>query len=276
MNIDNNKFDLEGFTEPFKMLDLHECKKILREKYIPKKNYTWMKSVHEKSFEIAKLASRRNLVDKVKQTLGSDIILWGSCLINQGAGNQHSWHCDLEFENWDGVTIWIGLKNLNEKTPLSLISHSHKIDTFPQKLVEKKINLENDKEILDEAKKLNTNCEMRTFKLKAGEAIMWSGRVWHKTINLSTKPRESIILQFASPKNKIKIPVKYDYKNMEWLDKNPPCLLVSGEDKYGINKIIKINDLKINNKLISFIEKNIFFFRYLLSKAYYKIKKFKF
>ena len=81
MNIDNNKFDLEGFTEPFKMLDLHECKKILREKYIPKKNYAWMKSVHEKSFEIAKLASRRNLVDKVKQTLGSDIILWGSCLI---------------------------------------------------------------------------------------------------------------------------------------------------------------------------------------------------
>ncbi len=276
MNIDNKKFNLVGFSNPFKILDTEDCKKILKEKYIPKQNYTWAKSIHEKSFVISKLASNKNLIDKVKVVLGQDIILWGSCLINQKAGNQHSWHCDLEFENWDGVTIWIGLKNLDEKTPLSLISYSHKIDTFPQKLVEKKINPENDQQILDEARKFDSKCEMKTFKLKDGEAIMWSGRVWHKTINLSTKSRESIILQFATPKNQIKIPIKYDYKNMQWLDKNPPCLLVSGEDKFNINKVTKINDVKVKNKLFNFLEKNIFLIRYFLRSVYNKIKKFKF
>ena len=69
-------------------------------------------------------------------------------------GNQHSWHCDLEYENWDGITIWIGLKNLNKKTELSLITHTHTIDTFPQKLSEKNIDLNNNNEVLYEAKKL--------------------------------------------------------------------------------------------------------------------------
>ena len=39
---------------------------------------------------------------------------------------------DLEYENWDGITIWIGLKNLNKKTELSLLPILTQLIRFPK------------------------------------------------------------------------------------------------------------------------------------------------
>lgn len=273
MDFEIEKFKQEGYLEPFKIIKNKDCKKILYDSYIPRKYYTWAKSIHEKSSEVKELATNSDLLKKIKRIIGENILLWGSCFIRQEPGNQHSWHCDLEYENWDGITIWIGLKNLNEKTELSLITHTHKIDTFPQKLAEKNIDLNNNNEVLNEAKKINPNCKLKTFILNEGEAIIWSGRVWHKTINLSQKPRESIILQYSSTNNTIKIPEEYNYKNMKWLKYSPPCLLISGKDNYNKNKVINLPDLKIDNFVISFLKKRYFFIRFNLSLMLKKILK---
>ena len=108
-------------------------------------------------------------------------------------------------------------------------------------------NVRNNRMTPNEAKKINPNCELKTFILNEGEAIIWSGRVWHKTENLSQKPRESIILQYSTPNNTIKIPEKYDYKNMRWLNNSPPCLLISGKDKFKKNKVIDLSNKKFYN-----------------------------
>ena len=273
MNSEIEKFEKEGYIEPFKIINNDDCKKILYDSYIPRKYYTWAKSIHEKSVEVKELATNSEILNKIKKIIGNDILLWGSCFIKQEPGNKHSWHCDLEYENWDGITIWIGLKNLNKKTELSLITHTHTIDTFPQKLSEKNIDLNNNNEVLYEAKKINPNCELKTFILNEGEAIIWSGRVWHKTENLSQKPRESIILQYSTPNNIIKIPEKYDYKNMRWLNNSPPCLLISGKDRYKKNKVIDLSNKRINSSVISFLIKRYFFIRYNLSYMLKKILK---
>lgn len=273
METELKKFELEGYIDPFKIITDKDCIKILYDSYIPKKHYTWTKSIHEKSIEVKKLATNENILKKIKNIIGKDILLWGSCFIRQEPGNQHSWHCDLEYENWNGITIWMGLKNLSEKTSLSIITHSHTLGTFPQKLAEKNINLEDDSEVLNEAKKINPNCQLKTFNLSEGEVVIWSGRVWHKTINLSKKARESIILQYSSPENDIKIPEKYDYKNMRWLQDQPPCLLISGGDKYKKNKIIDPSNIQAENKIKEYLKKKYFFIRFNLRSIVKKLLK---
>ena len=91
--------------------------------------------------------------DKLNTLLGNDILLWGSHFIHQKPGQEHEWHLDVEYGSWKGVTLWLGLKNLNNKTSLSLITHSHLLDTAPRELSDKKkLNLNNDNEILKRQK----------------------------------------------------------------------------------------------------------------------------
>lgn len=274
MNFEKNKFLDLGFAGPYKIFDEKNCEKLLEEKFVPKNQFLWTKSIHEKSTKVVSVASKEIILDKIKEILGKDILLWGSCFIEQKPGHKHPWHIDLEYKSWDGVTIWIGLKNLNNNTPLSLITHTHKIDNFPQALEEKNINIENDNDVLTEAKKNNENCELKTFYLKPGEFIIWSGKVWHKTLNHSNKKRESIILQYCSPNNIVKIPLNYNYREMRWSKEKPTCILMSGEDKQKFNKILEKSSFDLDETFLNFFSRkfiNYFYkLRFKLSSVYRK------
>ena len=137
MKIDLDKFNKEGYLGPFKLNDQSKFSLLLRETYIPRKLYTWYKSPHEKSAQIVRIASDESIVDKLRQLLGNDILLWGSLFINQKPGSEHEWHLDVEHGSWDGATVWIGLKNLNNKTSVSLITYSHLLNTSPIELYKK-------------------------------------------------------------------------------------------------------------------------------------------
>ena len=245
METDLKKFETEGYLGPFSINDQSYFNSLLQERYIPKNLYTWYKSPHEKSERVVKIASDMNILSKLKILLKENILLWGSLFVDQKPNGQHAWHLDVEHGSWDGVTVWIGLKNLSEKTSLSLITHSHLLKTAPLEL-KKKLNLDytNDKEVLDEAKKLDPRCELKKFNLKNGEFVIWSGRIWHSTLNQSSRIRQSIILQYCTPNNKVKIPANFDYPNTAWSKTDPPCILISGKDEFNLNKVIFKNDLK--------------------------------
>ncbi len=266
MNDFIRKFKEDGYINPVKILDEKECKKLLNEQYIPKRKYTWSKSIHEKSLEIVNLAKNKKIIEIIENLLGKNIILWSSCFIKQNPGQQHSWHIDLEYRNWNGVTVWLGLKNLNEQTNLSLVKSSQQLNTFPQKLNNEGVNIDDDKEILKNAKNLNQNCEIETFNLDLGEMIVWEGKMWHKTINNSNKSREAIILQYSTTDEEIKIPINYNSLNLEWLEKRPPCIIVSGEDEYNKNLIIDISNLNPIGKIVKFFYKIKFFIAKLFRK----------
>lgn len=264
MQFNLNRFVNEGYSGPHKILEKKECERLLDEKYLISKSLTWHKSIHEKSLKIIDIASKKLIIDKAKSILKKNIILWGSQFIDQKPGKKHDWHVDIEYLNWDGITVWIGLKNLSQKTPISLITHSHMIDRVPKELAsKKKFDISDDKKILIEAKKLNPKCEIKTLFLEQGEFILWSGRVWHKTCNLDNKERSSIIFQYCSTKNKARIPLNFDYPNTKWSKDEPPCILICGKDKFKKNKIISINQITSLNNL----------FKNFISQVFYKFKK---
>ncbi len=268
-----NKFNKYGYLGPFTLFDKKECEKILQERCFPPKTYTWYKSIHEKSSIIRDLSLNSLILEKIKNILGKDILLWGSHFIHQKPKGYHAWHLDVEHGAWNGITIWIGLKNLSNKTPLSIITKSHLINTAPQELKKKhNIDVTDDKLVLSSAKKYDPDCELKEFYLKEGEFIIWSGRTWHKTSNMSEQARDSIILQYCTTDNSVKIPQNYEYPHTKWSEQKPPCFLVNGEDKFKKNNILTKMDLENNNNLINkFKTKFIYRTKYKLTSFYKEI-----
>ena len=256
------KFLDDGYIDPIKILTNKECEEILEDQFIPKNKYTWSKSIHEKSRQVINLANNKKIIEILKKIIGNDVILWSSCFIKQKPKKEHTWHIDLEYRNWDGLTVWIGLKNLDKNTKLSLIKKSQLLEAFPQELQSKGVNINDDKEILKSARGFNNECELKNFYLNPGEMIIWSGKIWHKTINEGNKIRDSIILQYTTPNHKIKIPGDYNFKNMKWLDVRPPCLIVSGNDNYNKNLLLDASKIKFDN----LIKKKFFKLKFQLSQ----------
>ena len=76
MQFEIDKFNKEGFAGPFKFEGETNFNKLLNDKYLPKH---WTKSIHERSNNVVNLASSQIILDKIKNVLGSDILLWSSC-----------------------------------------------------------------------------------------------------------------------------------------------------------------------------------------------------
>ena len=249
------QFATEGYIGPFKLSEDIELDALLQERYLAGINrllgvfrrrfLTWYKSLHEKSVPIIRAASAPDIVDRLQVVLGDDILLWGSQFIAQGPNGTHNWHLDAEYGCWNGATLWLGLKNLSSKTTLSLITHSQLLQTAPQELKYKLgVDPRDENAILQEAKKLDPRCELKTFVLNAGEFVIWSGRVWHATLNQSDKTRFSIILQYCTPDNTARIPLSYGYPDTKWSDVRPPCVMVRGDDTFRRNVVLQRRDIE--------------------------------
>ncbi len=201
---------------------------LLDDRFIPASMYTWYKSTHEKSKRVAEFAKNPEILRVVKKFIGNDILLWGSHFIHQKPGGVHSWHADVEHMNWDGVTVWIGLKNLSLESSVSVMSYTHEFSSSPPPYSESTPSEESDKKVLEAAKKLDSRCELKTFCLEVGDFIVWSGKAWHATRNDSNLIRHSIILQYSKPNAKVRIPLTYSYPNTQWSAVHAPCLQISG------------------------------------------------
>jgi len=60
------KFFDDGYIDPIQILDSYECEKILEDQYIPRKKYTWSKSIHEKSQQVINLANNKKIIEILK------------------------------------------------------------------------------------------------------------------------------------------------------------------------------------------------------------------
>jgi len=251
MNIDVEQFQRDGFVGPFKIFDHNYAEALLKDRFYPDKHRTWYKSTHEKSERVNAAGALPALVTLLKPLLGENILMWASHFISQPPQKRHDWHLDVEHGGWDGVTVWAGLKNLNEKTVVSVITRSHHLKIVPQQLKKLGVDTGNSEAILAEAKKEDPLCELKTFTLNPGEIIIWSGRVWHFTSNKSDKTRHSIIYQYCTPDQVTKIPLNYDYPDTKWSATRPPCVLVSGVDTYRRNVVLP-NAQKLLTERVSF------------------------
>ena len=112
-----------------------------------------------------------------------------------------------------------------------MISGSQDLAVLPQSLGKL-----SDDAALAESRRWQPASELITMDLKPGEFFLFDGRLWHGSRNRGWRSRSAIIAQYARPDARIAIPLSFD-RPVRWHSYQPPCLLVRGEDRVGINKL---------------------------------------
>lgn len=192
----------------------------------------WFKSMHAYLPDYFALASHPAIVGRVASVLGPDLIAWGVTTILMQPGQVHRWHVDLEHVHWEGVSAFIGLQGNSTQTNLKVVTRSHLSGALPQKL-----GIRSDADALAACRRGDPACALEVMDVKVGEFSLFDGRLWHGSHNTGQVPRIAMIAQYARPDARIRIPLNWD-EPIRWHPDPPPCVLVRGQDRYGINRVV--------------------------------------
>jgi ectoine hydroxylase-related dioxygenase (phytanoyl-CoA dioxygenase family) len=192
------------------------------------------------------VGSHRPILDIVRSLVGDDVMLWGASLVKRVPGQTHHWHTDIETsEQIPGtVTVWVGLQNTSRESSLLLVRRSHKFGQTIQQRAQSagRIREEVSREDVEGwAREIDASSDTVQFEMGDGEAVVFDGRVWHGSHNERVgEPRIALLLQYAHPSRAIRMAdlTKLDFP-FQFLDEpRPPCVLVSGTDGFGVNRIV--------------------------------------
>lgn len=203
---------------------------------------SWFKGQGAESPMFRTLACHPGIIGIVRQLIGDDIMLWSASLVSAPAGHVHSWHSDLETAYAQGktVTAWIPLANANWKSSLRLISGTHVIGASVQEMVclRHKLGV-GSHEVLAWAKDRNAACSLYAPDVRVGQALFFDGRLWHGSHNTNrVGTRIALVLQYAEPREPIRICHLAPAPHVLIDDARPPCIMISGRDSSGVNHIV--------------------------------------
>jgi non-heme Fe2+,alpha-ketoglutarate-dependent halogenase len=182
---------------------------------------------------VAQVAAHYAIVDRVSSVLGPDIIVWGASISTARPTQQHRWHVDVEHARWPGVTVFVALENVSDKSTLKVISGSHRFPLLPQEVGELR-----DKDVIALGRTLNPSAQLTSVLLRPGEFFIFDGKLWHGSRNMSWRKRSALLIQYCRPDARVAIPLTFD-EPVLWHPHRPPCLLVKGQDRFGINLLIQ-------------------------------------
>ncbi|MEO7815049.1 MAG: phytanoyl-CoA dioxygenase family protein [Sphingomicrobium sp.] len=192
----------------------------------------WFKSLHAVSAAWFDLGHHPTIVSRVSAVLGKDVLLWGSALITRHPGQVHRWHVDVEHMAWPGVSVFIGLEGVQPGlSGLKFIRHSHRFATGPATSI-------SDELALALARQAEPRCALDYPPITDNEFLLFSGRIWHGSVNRSTTVRHAAILQYSVPSSRTAIPLNFD-PPITWSRHAPPCVLVAGSDRYAVNHLVE-------------------------------------
>ena len=238
-----NQFKENSFLGPYNLISKDRISNLVKKcKKKPFHIFDWDKSAHLLMPELYDIATQPELLNKVKEILGNDILLWCVQVIVKKPNLKHNWHVDVETRYSEGITVWIPLENAFKS--ISVMSGSHNFEISPQELKNQGLaDFFSDSDILREAQKLNPNSKIIVPEVEPGQFVIWNGPNWHAAINNTNKIRTVLIFQFSKTNKKIKMPANFELPNTKWRDIPVPCVLVSGEDKYGLNYLLNKEEL---------------------------------
>ena len=170
----------------------------------------WNKGHAVNSRVFYKIATHPAILNEVTKILGENVMLWGASIQKQSPNEIHPWHSDIESAASGGktVSVWIGLKNINQYTSLVCIPYSHRFgETIQEVRYKLGINRHktNNKDIVGWAKQRDNRSSLILPGMKEGEAIFFDGQLWHKSHNQTQDIRFALLLQYACPDAKIRI-----------------------------------------------------------------------
>jgi len=192
----------------------------------------WFKSMHAYLPDYFALASHPAIVGRVASILGPDLIAWGVTTILMQPGQVHRWHVDLEHTHWEGVSAFIGLQGNMTQTNLKVVTRSQRMGALPQHL-----GIHSDADALAACRRGDPAAALEVMDVEVGEFSLFDGRLWHGSHNTGEVPRIAMIAQYARPDARIRIPLNWD-EPIRWHPDPPPCVLVRGQDRYGINRVV--------------------------------------
>ena len=230
-----------GYSEPTSLLSPEQLKQTLdaKTKY-PSRLLPWLKGRHTIDKTIAEIACLPTILNVLRDILGEDILLWGSQIIEQKPGKRFRWHIDQEHKVWKGVSVWIGLKNVQPFKSVSIVSGSHLFNSDPADcLTDSSDPLQLQLVVSNHA----GNSKIIDLNIKDGEFFIFHGKTWHATRNETDSSRYALLLQYCTPDQKVKAVKDMDYPNIMWHSFSPECLLVSGTDRHKVNRVITMEQV---------------------------------
>lgn len=217
---------IKGFTPADWLARSHDAKDLeLR---------PWFKSMHAYVPTFYDITCHPAIVNRMVSILGPDVIAWGATLLRAPVGRTHRWHVDVEHRYWDGVSVFLGLENIEPRSALKVISGSHRMPEPPQAYG---IHDE-DAKALEAVRAKAPESEIVTVPVKPGEFFIFAGRMWHGSHNSATLPRTAMIIHYSRPDARIRVPTNWD-DPIKWHPARPPCVLVAGEDRARVNWLVE-------------------------------------
>ena len=236
-----------GYAGPTPVFSERECQSIVarlkRESLLPPLD--WDKGAAATSPGYYALATHDRLLGLVTALIGEDVLLWGASLITQGSGRGHPWHTDIEtaFPSGATVSVWIGLINTDARSSLKLVPFSHRFgETLQQVRLENDVGRSDvtDAHVRGWARDRDDRSGVLPIDASNGEAVLFDGRLWHGSHNLTEQPRCAALLQYATPETPIRIPnpARLEWPFDTYRVPRPPCIVVSGRDTRAVNRLV--------------------------------------
>jgi hypothetical protein len=239
-----------GWLGPFPLLDEEGCKVVFdsytaySERFLPPdqmKGRTerglfdeqpWFKNMHTSLPAFFDLATHVDIVSKVRALLGEDVIAWGVTVKSLRPGRAHRWHVDVEHKHWNGVSVFLALRNVTLQSTLKLISGSQLLCDAPQDLA-----ANTDREVIKAAQDRGIRGDLVSVDMKDGEFFLFAGRLWHGSENTSEVLRHAVILQYTTSDTTVRVPTTWE-EPIRWHSVYPPCVLVSGSPGGSQNTLV--------------------------------------
>jgi quercetin dioxygenase-like cupin family protein len=244
----HDQFTEQGYVSPIRLLSPRECREFLHsvERKCTPPPLDWEKGQAASTRAFYEIASQPALIEKVAALLGEDVMLWGASIQTRPPGVVHPWHSDIESAlapPGKTVSVWIGLRHTNPDSCLLVVPYSHRFGMTVQEarrqsgIGRKQATRE---DIARWARERDERSQIVRAEMSDGEALIFDGRLWHGSHNVSRKTRQALLLQYATPDTPIRIPdlnyLDWPFHQLEF--PKPPCILVRGSARSSVNRIV--------------------------------------
>ncbi|MDC9822950.1 cupin domain-containing protein [Devosia sp. ZB163] len=234
-----------GFAGPIAVFDEEECARLLSGfRAEGGRAKTWGKGWVAASPAFHRVATDPRILDLVRPVLGDDIVVWGASLIVKAESAIHPFHTDVESMDPAGgfATVWIGLENTDRSSGLKFVPGSHRYGVTIQELNHRTglgRGESTDETTLEAARRHDGAAEIVQPEVADGEALVFDGRVWHGSHNLTTNVRTALLVQYARADRPVRIPRTFDWPIAFRRFKRPPVVVVSGKSPAGVNRVVR-------------------------------------
>lgn len=242
------EFRERGYAAPLRLLEPEECRHVLARLRGERCQAPpdWIKGWAAVSPAHYALATDDRLLDLVTALLGEDVLLWGCRLIVRRPGQTHPWHSDVESSSPSGGTAsaWVGLAGTSAASSLKVVPFSHRFGVTLQEVMSERGNDRTsvtDADVEAWARERDGRSGVVTVAATDGEALVFDGRLWHGSHNVSRRStRYALLLQYATPRTPIRIPRfgdrQWPYTSLR--SPRPACIIASGRDVHGVNRVV--------------------------------------